>query len=163
MNNKTKLIKTAKVCGIVAKIAYLISSVACVVFLVLAIVFPLVDVWKSVTRTETAIIFSVFAVYAFVMVGLLWNVEKLFDTMKKLETPFSATINRYLKKIAVFTLILSCVPALLGSTLLHALAPNSVFEFRIELVGVLMSIVLFLLGQVFAYGKELQQKDDETL
>ena len=163
METKYKVIKTAKFCKITSKVLYILSIVAFFTFAVLAIVLPCTDAIKSIKPAESAIVFSVLAVYSFFFFGLLWNVQKLFEAIEINQTPFCEKVSRYLKKSAIFTLLVSVVPAIIGSILIHAIVPASEFVFRIELVGVFTGALLFLVGLFFKYGKELQRKDDETI
>lgn len=163
MDNKEKLIKTSKICKLIAKVLNVASLCALLTFTVLAIVLPLTISISGYEKGEIAIIFSMLAVHALFLSGILWNVEKIFYYVEKKETPFSNFVNKYLKKTAIFTIISSIVPSILGATLLKIFTPNSAISCQIQLVGVVMGVVLFVLGQIFAYGCDLQKKDDETL
>lgn len=163
METKNKIVKTAKFCHIVSKVLYLLSFAVCLTFIVLAIVLPLNDAISSLTNAETAVMFSTLALYAFICIGLLWNVEGLFKSIVNDQSPFSEAVNHYLKKIAIFVLAMSIVPAIVGSILVHSICPESELSFPIEVGGVIAGALLFLLGMVFTYGRELQKKDDETL
>lgn len=163
METKSKIIKTAKVCSIVSKVLYVISCVACLVFIALAIALSCTHAIKSITVEETAIIFSTLALYAFICIGLLWNVEGIFKSVVEMQAPFSERVSHYLKKIAVFVIILAVVPALVGSILLRAICPSTETVFPISFSGIVAGAILFLFGVFFKYGKELQKSDDETL
>lgn len=163
MDNKTKIIKISGICKIVSKVLYICAITLCIAFIALAIAMPLTDAIKSITPTEAAIVFSVLALYSFFSIDLLWNITKFFEVIQTEQNVFSASVSKYVKKIAWSILIISCVPALLGSILIHLLAPDSIFEFRIEVVGISAGIVLFFLGLFFHYGADLQKQDDETL
>ena len=163
MELKNKIIKTAKICYIAAKVLYLLSFAVCLTFIALAIALPLTNAISSLTPAETAVLFSTLAFYAFVCIGLLWNVEGLFKSIAKEQTPFCQAVSHYLKKIAVFILLISVVPALIGSILVRIFYPATELTFPIEVGGIIAGLVLFLLGMVFNYGKELQKQDDETL
>ena len=163
METKCKIVKTAKVCYIVAKVLYCIAFAVCLVFIALAIALPLKDAIAAFSPAETAVIFATAALYAFMCIGLLWNVEGLFKSIAKEQTPFSDAVSHYLKKIAVFLLLTAIVPALVGTTVLRIVCPESEFNFPVEVGGIIAGGVLFLLGMVFQYGNELQKRDDETL
>ena len=163
METKNKILKTAKIGKICAQVLYITSIVACLVFTVLAIVLPLTNAIKSIKPAEAAIVFAVLAVYAFFMFGLLWNVQQFFASIQTSGSVFNAQASKYLKKTAIFTMVLSVVPAIIGSTLMHLCVPGSEFVFRIEIVGIVTGAVLLLVGLFFQYGQELQKKDDETL
>ena len=68
-----------------------------------------------------------------------------------------------LKKSAIFVVLISVVPALVGSTVLRIIYPTTELTFPISLGGVISGIVMFMFGLFFKYGKELQKNDDETL
>ena len=163
MDTKNKIIKTAAVGKICAQVLYILSIVAFVVFTVLAIVLPCTDAIKAITPAESAIIFAVLAVYAFFAFGLLWNVQQFFASIQKAKSVFNQQSGKYLKKTAIFTLVMAVVPALIGSILMHALVPDSEFVFRIEIVGIITGAVFILVGMFFQYACELQKRDDETL
>ena len=163
METKNKIVKTAKVCYIVAKVLYLLSFAVCLTFIALAIALPLTNAISSMPAAETAVIFATLAVYAFICIGLLWNIEGLFKAIAEAQTPFTERVSHYLKKVAVFIVVLSVVPALLGSTILRIACPETETVFPIELGGIIAGAVLFFIGLLFNYGKELQKRDDETL
>ena len=163
MDTKNKIITTAKVGRITAQVLYILSIVACVTFTVLAIVLPLTDAIKAIEPSEAAIIFATLAVDAFFTFGLLWNVQQFFGSIETSKTVFNAKAGRYLKKTAIFTIMVSVIPALLGSILINAIVPDSEFVFRIEVAGIITGVVLLLVGLFFGYACELQKKDDETL
>lgn len=163
METKIKLVKTARVCSIISKILYITSIVVCLAFIVLAIVLPITNAIETLSVGETAVTFATLALYAFICIGLLWNVEGLFNTIAKEQSPFADRVSHYLRKVAVFVIALSVVPALIGSTVLRIVNPETETSFPIELGGVIAGAVLFLVGLVFKYGKELQDRDDETL
>lgn len=161
--NKDKIIKISKNCKIIAKVFYVLDCVAAFVFLVLAIVLPLTNAIPAITPAECAIVFSVLTLYAFFMIDFLWNTTKFFDTISKEQTVFNLKVTKYIQKIAISSLILSTVPAIIGSILIHAIVPGSEFVFRLEIVGIMASIVLFFISLFFKHGAELQKQDDETL
>ena len=163
MNTKNKIMKTAKIGRITAQVLYILSIVAFVTFTVLAIVLPCTNAIKALKPAEAAIIFAVLALYAFFIFGLLWNVQQFFGAIEKQQTVFNEQSGKYLKKSAIFTIVVAFVPAIVGSVLMHAIVPASEFVFRIEIVGVITGAMLMLVGLFFQYGKELQKSDDETL
>lgn len=163
METKNQIIKKARVFYIISKALYALSCVMCVVFIVLAIVLSCTHAIKSLTVAETAIIFSTLAFYAFMCIGLMWNVEGIFKSVSYGQAPFGERVSHYLKKIAIFVILLSTLPALVGSILMHAIAPASEMVFPIEFGGIIAGMVLFIFGMFFKYGKELQKNDDETL
>lgn len=163
MDSKNKIIKTAKIGKICAQVLYILSIVAFLTFTVLAIVLPCTHAIKAVEPAEIAIVFAVLTLYAFFMFGLLWNVQNFFASIQTAQSVFNAQSSKYLKKTAIFTMVLSLVPALIGSALMHLFVPASEFVFRIEIVGIITGAVLLLVGLFFQYGQELQKRDDETL
>ena len=163
METKNKIVKMAKTCYVIAKVLYILAMVACVAFIVLAIALPTSGVVKNMTAAETAVLFATLALYAFVCVGLLWNVEGMFKSIAQEKSPFSQAVSHYFKKIAIFVIILSLVPALIGSIVLRAVYPETELTFPIEFGGVVAGLVLLVIGVFFNYGDELQKQDDETL
>lgn len=162
-NNKDKIIKISHTCKIVSKVLYVIDCITTLAFLVLAIVLPLTNAIKSITPAECAIIFSVLTFYGFFALDFLWNTTKFFETICNEQSIFSYKVTRYIKRLAISSLILSTIPAIIGSIFIHLLAPESEFVFRLEIVGIMASVVLFFISLFFKYGSELQKQDDETL
>ena len=163
METKNKIVKTAKVCTIISKVLYLLSMVACLTFIALAIVLPNTNAISALSTGETAVIFATLALYAFICIGLLWNIEGIFKTVAVEQSPFAERVGHYLKKVAVFVIVLSVVPALVGSTILKIIYPETAIVFPIELSGIIVGVVLFFIGMFISYGNELQKRDDETL
>lgn len=163
METKKKIIKTAKVCYSVSKTLYILSCVACTVFIVLAIALSCTHAIKTLTVAETAILFSTLALYAFMCIGLLWNVEGLFKSIKDANAPFGDRVSHYLKKIAIFVILVAVVPALVGSILIRIVCPETEIVFPVSFSGIVAGLVMFIFGLFFKYGKELQKNDDETL
>lgn len=143
--------------------AYILSFVACTAFIVLAIALSCTHAIKSLSVAETAVLFSTLALYAFMCIGLLWNVEGIFKSVGETQAPFSDRVSHYLNKIAVFIILLAVVPALVGSVIIRAVCPSTEIVFPISFGGIVAGIVLLLLVMFFKYGKELQKNDDETL
>ena len=163
METKNTILKTAKVCYIVSKVLYCLLCAACLTFIVLAIALPLTNAIDSLTKGETATVFSTLAVYAFMCIGLMWNVEGLFKSVVINQKPFGEAVNHYLKKIAIFILLVSLVPSLVGSIVVRIACPETELTFPIAMGGVVGGIVLLLIGIFFKYGNELQKQSDETL
>lgn len=132
-------------------------------FIILAVALSCTHAIKSITVAETAIIFSTLALYAFMCIGLLWNVQGMFWSVEKAQAPFGERVSHYLKKIAVFTILLAVIPALVGTTLMSTVCPSSEMVFPVSFSGIITGIIMFLFGMFFKYGKELQENDDETL
>lgn len=163
METKNKIIKTAKVCYIISKVLNILSCVACLAFIALAIALSCTNAISTLTVAETAILFSTFALYAFMCIGLLWNVESLFKSIVENKAPFGESVSRYLKKIGIFVLLLAVIPALVGSILIRVICPSTEIVFPISFSGIVAGVVMFIFGMFFKYGKELQKNDDETL
>ena len=163
MNLKEKIVKTAKVCHIISKVLYLLSFAVTLTFIILAIVLPNTNAISSMTHAETAVMFSTLALYAFILIGLLWNVEGIFKTIASEQSPFNEGVSHYLKKVAIFVWILAIVPAIIGTALIKSICPASELNFPVEVGGIVAGAVLFLIGWFSKYGTELQKKDDETL
>lgn len=159
MNTKNKIIKTAKICGTVSKVFYCLACVACITFIALAIALSCTNAIKSFTAGETAILFGTLALYAFMVVGLLWNIEQIFISIVKEQKPFCERVCHYLKKAAIFLILISTVPALIGTILLHSIIPATELNFSIEFGGIIAGIVLLIICQFFEYGHELEDKN----
>lgn len=161
--SKEKIINISKTCMVVSKVLYVLNCMATLAFLVLAIVLPTTKAIKSITPSECAIVFSVVTLYSFFLIDFLWNTTKFFESIYKEQSVFHCKITKYLKRIALSSLILSIIPALIGSILIHAIAPASEFVFRFEIVGIMTGIVLFFIALFFEHGATLQKQEDETL
>ena len=163
MKIKNKILKLAKICHIIAKVLYIASFVVCLSFVALAIALPLSDLTVKLTSAEIAVLFGGLALYAFFCIGLLWNVEGIFKSVLQGQSPFGVAVSHYLKKIALFSLLLSIVPSLVASIVIKAIYPATELTFPIEFAGIVAGIVLFVISIFFDYGNELQKTDDETL
>lgn len=163
MNTKNKIVKMAKGCYITAKVLYFLAFAACLTFTALAIALSVTNAIATYTKAETALIFATLALYSFVCIGLLWNVKGIFKSIASERSPFNHGVNHYIKKTAVYVMVVSVIPALLGTTILRIIQPTTELTFPISLSGVIAGVVLLLIGIFFKYGNELQEKDDETL
>lgn len=163
LSSKDKMLKGAKICYITTKVLYIIACVLTLVCAVLAIVLPLTKAIKTLKTSEVAIMFSIAALYCFMLIGLLWNVEQMFKNIYEQKTPFNVRVTHYLKKAAWFTIVTSIVPALIGAILLGLIVGESELRFDFQIVGLIVGVVTLLLGHIFNYGITLQKKDDETL
>ena len=163
MRTKNKIIKTARICHKITKGLYYASFVFCFVFVVLAIVLASTKTIKSLTVAETACLFGTLALYAFISIGLLWNIASIFKSVEKDKAPFSEKVSYYLKRSSIFVVLISVVPALIGSIVLRLIYPATDLTFPISVGGIISGITMFMIGMFFNYGKELQQNEDETL
>lgn len=160
---KEKMLKVAKVCEIVTKVFYILACTLTSVFIVLAIVLSTTDAISGYTPAEVALIFGGIALYCFMLIGVLWNVEQIFKNIVIYKTPFNEKVTHYLKKTAWCTILTSVIPALIGSILVKAIVGESEVRFDFQIVGLIVGVVTLLLGYVFNYGITLQKQDDETL
>ena len=163
MKDKEKIIKISKICKIVSKVFYIVDCVITFVLFALAIILPITNAISSISKAESAIIFSVLTLYAFFLIDFFWNTTKFFNTIYTQQSVFGVSITKSIQRIAISTFILSTIPALIGSILIHAIVPNSEFVFRFEIVGISAAVVLYFIGLFFNYGAKLQKQDDETL
>lgn len=163
METKNKIIKMAQISYIVTKVLYYLTCISCLVFIVLAIVLPTAKIVDTFSTSETAVLFGTLAFSSFMLMGLLWNVESLFKSVTKGNAPFGERVSHYLQKCAIFTVLFSLLPAIVGTTIIHIVCPTSELVFPISFSGVIIGVVVFMFGLFFKYGKELQQNDDETL
>ena len=163
MKTKNKIIKTARICHKITKGLYYASYVLCLTFIVLAIALSCTDAIKTFAPAETACLFGTLALYSFISIGLLWNVSSIFKNVEQEKAPFSEKVSYYLKRSAVFILLISVIPALVGSTVLRIIYPATELTFPISLGGIIAGITMFMIGMFFNYGKELQKNEDETL
>lgn len=159
METKNKIVKTAKICSTICKVFYCLACVACIAFIALAIALSCTNAIKSFTAGETAILFGALALYAFMLVGLLWNTEQIFVNVVKEQTPFCKRVTHYLKKTGIFLILLSTIPAIIGTILLRSVVPATELNFSIGLGGIIAGIVLILFCQFFEYGNELEEKN----
>ena len=163
METKNKIIKRMGVYHKITKGFYYASGVLCLVFIVLAIVLACTNAISSLAVAETACLFGTLALYAFVCMGLLWNIASLFKSVEQEQAPFSQKVSHYLKKSAIFVILLATVPALIGSLVLKIIYPATELVFPVSLGGVIAGIAILLVSIFFNYGKELQKNADETL
>ena len=83
--------------------------------------------------------------------------------IRKDKAPFSEKVSYYLKRSSIFVVLISVVPALIGSIVLRLIYPATDLTFPISVGGIISGITMFMIGMFFNYGKELQQNEDETL
>ncbi len=164
LSSKDKIVKIAKAGEIVSKIFYITAIVCALVGITCAIAAPLVKIADApLTLAEELIAAGIVTLYAFFLINVWWNVEQIFKNIRVNQTPFNERVTHYLKKTAIAVILISIIPALLGSILVNAIVPESILHFDFQYIGFGVGILLFFLGLVFKYGIELQKKDDETL
>ena len=163
MKTKNKIIKTARICHKITKGLYYASCVLCLTFIVLAIALSCTKAIKTFTVEETACLFGTLALYSFMSIGLLWNVASIFKNIEQEKAPFSEKVSYYLKRSSIFVVLISVIPALIGSTVLRIICPTTDLTFPISLGGIISGITIFMIDMFFNYGKELQKNEDETL
>jgi|GEM_PF-1721397 len=164
LSSRDKILKVAKICEVVSKVLYIVAFVGVVVLAVSAIVLPLtVKEIGDFKAGEIAIIFGVCALYCFMAINVFWNVEQIFKSIRVNQTPFHERVTHYLKKSAVAVILISIIPALIGSILIRAITPESAARFNFQYMSLAIGVVMLILGYIFNYGIELQKKDDETL
>jgi len=163
MKTKDKIVKISKICYKITKSIYYASYILCLIFIVLAIALSSTNAIKTFSVAETACLFGTLALYSAISVGLFWNISSIFKTIKQEKSPFSEKVSCYLKGSAIFVLLISTIPALIGSTILRIIYPSTELVFPISLGGIISAVTMFVIGIFFNYGKELQKNEDETL
>lgn len=164
LSSKEKILKVAQIGEVVSKIFYITAIVCAAVATVCTIAAPFVKVTDvPLGPTESAIAAGGAALYMFMLIDVWWNVKQIFKNIRVNQTPFNERVIHYLKKTAVAVILISIIPAFVGSLLLNLVVPESVIDFDFQYIGLGVGVLLFMLGLVFNYGIELQKKDDETL
>lgn len=158
METKNKIIKISKVCNIISKVFYCLACALCLIFAILAVALYQTNPIKSLSPSETAILFGTLSFYSFMAIGLLWNIEQIFRNILKEQTPFCERTIHYTKKTAIFLILISTIPALLGSIILRAICPETELNFSIELGGIIAGIMILLFCLFIKYGEELETK-----
>lgn len=159
METENKLKKFAKTGYTVTKALYFAACALCLIFIVLAIALSCTDAIKTLTKKETAILFATLAFYSFMSIGLLWNIQEIFNTVRREGTPFCERVLHYLKKTAIFFILVSTVPAIVGTALLRIICPATEIVFPIELFGALAGIGLLIAVPFLKCGIESINKN----
>ena len=144
------------------KVFYYICLAVTVSAIVLGIILASEHAIKEWTKGETLLFFGIVALYAFLSVGLFWNVEELFKNMADEKSPFCERAGHYINKTAFYIFALSILPSLVGMVVLGIMQTSygivSSLKFEFGYSGVISGIITLFLSMVFDYGYELQQK-----
>ncbi|MCM1130319.1 MAG: hypothetical protein NC087_02540 [Anaeroplasma bactoclasticum] len=156
METKNKIVEMGKICCRIFKVLYCLACVVCLVFIILAITLSCTHTIKSLTTGETAVLFGSLALYAFMVIGLLWNVDNIFIHIVKEQTVACEKVKHYLKKTGIFLILTSTVPAIIGTCIMHLVTPETELNFPVELGGIIAGILLLIFCQFISNGKELE-------
>ena len=156
MEVKNKIVETGKICCRIFKILYCLTCVVCLVFIILAITLSCTHAIKSFTTGETAVLFGTLALYAFMVIGLLWNIDNIFVHIVKEQTVSCEKVKHYLKKAGIFLILTSIVPAIVGTCIMHLVTPTTELNFPVEVGGIIAGVLLLICCQFVSYGKELE-------
>lgn len=116
------------------------------------------------------------AISAVVICVGLGYIRKILDPMA-VGSPFHPDTSRYLKKLAILSLILGAIQsagsAVETTSALHSFGLDNLVEsdiirsvtanYTVELGFIVVFFVLLLMSYIFSYGSELQKLSDETL
>lgn len=159
MEAKNKIVKIGKICDVVFKVLYCLSFVACATFVVLAIALSCTNAVNAFSAGETAILFGTLALYAFIAIGLFWNIEGVFKSIVKEHTLLCESVNHYMIKTGIFLMAVATVPAVVGTILLHSITPATGLSFPVDAGGIIAGAVLLLLTKFLRLEKEALTND----
>lgn len=97
-------------------------------------------------------LFFIFAMYA--IIRLFSNIQKLFKNIHDNATPFSMENVKYIRNIALFTLLY-----ILSQNVLGGIASGIYlldFNIEIELTNYILVVIIFTISYVFKYGYQIQ-------
>ena len=102
----------------------------------------------------------IFIAYCIVAAHL---VEKLCNTFRDCETPFTEAISDQLKKVAISLIPVAVLAPIVENGVDGFMTGQVNIELSVDLLAVLLVIMIFMLSAIFRYGASLQQESDETL
>ena len=85
---------------------------------------------------------------------ILLNLEKLFFNIHNGDTPFTLENVKYIKKIALITILMIIIPTLSGY--LASLAYSIDLGVEIELMNLIYILIIYSISYIFEYGYEIQ-------
>ena len=120
---------------------------------------------NSITLSKGKLMVSLVATVLLMLavVIMLYMIKALMKALKDCDTPFAENIIATMKRFAyslIPVVVLSAVTEGLWSAFVSG---GNGFEMSLNLGGLLIIAVLFILIMVFTYGAELQRESDETL
>ena len=120
---------------------------------------------NSVTFSKGKLLLSLVSTVLFLLsvVIVLYMVKALMKALKECDTPFAETVITAMKRFAyalIPAVVLSAVTEGLWSMFISG---SNGIELSLNLGGLLLIAVIFILVMVFTYGAELQRESDETL
>lgn len=154
METKNKIVEMGKICYRIFKVLYCLACGVCLVFIILAITLSCTHAIKSLTIGETAVLFGTMALYAFIVIGLLWNIENISVHIVREQTISCEKVKHYLKKTGIFLILTSTVSAIVGTCIMHLVTPASELNFPVEAGGIIAGILLLVFSQFVFNGKE---------
>jgi len=120
---------------------------------------------NSVTFSKGKLLLSLVSSVLFLLsvVIALYMVKALMKALKECDTPFADNVIASMKRFAY-----SLIPAVVLSAITEGLwsmfiSGGNGIELSLNLGGLLLIAMLFILVMVFTYGAELQRESDETL
>lgn len=110
---------------------------------------------KTYFITTTEFIFVALELFLVLTYIILKNVEKLFVNIHNEDTPFTLENVAYIKKIAVYLILLVVFPIIGG--IIFQLFTHIDLEIEIELMNIIIVLIVFSLSYIFEYGYEIQR------
>mgnify|MGYP002624554176 CR=1 FL=1 len=99
--------------------------------------------------------------YLAAITAMLYMLKALMKALKTCDTPFAENVVKGIERFGW-----SLIPVIVLSMFTEAMwqrVISGVFELSLNLEGILVLAVVFILAMVFRYGAELQKESDETL
>ena len=117
------------------------------------------DLTKITIFVELTFVFAIASLIITFM--MLAKVRKLFDNIHDKNTPFIMENVEYIRKIAIFLIILAAVKIAAGS--LSSLLITSSSSFSFSLTDVVFILVVYVISYIFEYGCSLQAKSEAKI
>ena len=173
---KEKIIKMSKVLNVFLKIGAIISVMAAVAAMVIAIIAPSLDltsfsyggIWLNTQFNggvnEFRAILIPEIINGLFMASILFVASSIFKDMSRENTPFTQKNANRLKLISSFLVALGILIQPLRALLtIVFVSPHSDIFFSVNLGYLVFAAMFFCLALIFEYGAELQRESDETL
>ncbi len=116
--------------------------------------------FEIIAFAEVALIFLIVDIV--IMIIILRYVEKLFNNIKNINTPFTLDNVNFIKKISYLMIALIIIVPLSG-TLINMFFGLSEDNSPFELMSILEILIIFSMSYIFEYGYEIQKDSKGTI
>ena len=110
------------------------------------------SIFANIMFAETVAISLIITLTLLMMI--LIKLEKLFLNIHNGDTPFTLENVEYIKKIAIFMVLIIIIPTIAGYISQLALGVDLEVEF--EIIDLIYILIIFSISYIFEYGYEIQ-------